>query len=273
MKTLYTHLLLRLGLLFVFFGAFSVFAQEQPKPLVPSSSEIQFSPPNTDFSDFTVSQLKAIKAKASTYQFVMTQTRPGLKQGIDVELEIAIPGKLEINAQNKLVQTAVTVKNKGKADEYFPSEFTLFFSSKGVTANVADDKSGFVEPLFEALFFDLLNAKEYPDAGFRDFKAGDMMPVLSMSGFHSQIGPLKFVKADGGLVEFEALPDWVGRIPRLPNILDLVYPMNRLTRPFVGKVIFSKDTFLIQHLEVKTSPPKPGGNEEDSVITLKLVKK
>lgn len=167
----------------------------------------------------------------------------------------------------------VAVKTKGKVDGLFPAEFNLTFSTKGISANIAEDSVGIVTPLFELLFFDFLDARKYPEAGFRAFKAGDMMPLLSIFGSSSQIGPLKFLKADAGLLEFEAVSSWLGRVPKLPQLIESDYSQPGFRHPYVGKVVFSKDTFLSQHIEVKTSPAKPDDNREQPEITLKLIKK
>lgn len=273
MNTFYDNSLLRIGLIFALLGSLLLLAQEQPGPKASPPHEIELYGPGIEFSAFTISKLNAIKAGSPTYRFAITENVRGLKTGLDVELQISIPGKIEFNGRKELTNAVVAVKTKGKVDKLFPAEFNLTFTTKGISANITEDSVGFVAPLFELLFFDFPDAKEYPQAGFRIFKAGDMMPLLSMFGSSSQIGPLQFVKADAGLLEFEAVSTWSGRVPKLPQLIEGDYTQPNFRRPYVGKVVFSKDTFLSHQIEVKNSPAKPDDNREHAEIALKLFKK
>ena len=83
------------------------------------------------------------------------------------------------------------MKQRGKADPALPQSFTFRFAPDDYYTDASEESMGLVPMLVDVFFPSFLDAKEYPDAAWRDgMKKGAMIPALGLGGFPSLLGPL-----------------------------------------------------------------------------------
>ena len=225
-------------------------------------------------SQTLVRQLQAIKAAPFTFHYSLTFFVDGVKtRSLDAELEMTIPGKLEVDARTGRVSATVQVKQRGKVDPAMPQSSIFRFAPDGFYTDVPEENIGLIDLLLNACFPSFLDAKDYPDAAWRDgMKKGAMIPAESFSGFSSLLGPLRLDEMDGEWAKCEARPAWEGAPPTRP-LPDLLWEKikNRSDSPtLLGKYVISIKTLLPRSADLAMDWVKPKDGQKSQVFHLKI---
>ena len=221
-----------------------------------------------------VRQLQAIKAAPFTFRLGVTFFIDGVKtRSLDTELEMTIPGKIDVNAPGKISAT-LQFRQRGKVDPALPQSFTFRFAPDDYYTDASEESMGLVPMLVDVFFPSFLDAKEYPDAAWRDgMKKGAMIPALGLGGFPSLLGPLRLEEVDGEWAKCEARPGWEGAAPSRPlpdGLWEMINDKSPSHGMWQGKYVISMKTLLPRSADLTMEYVKPKDDQKSQVFHLKI---